>query len=140
MRGFNIWQLCQGEGSLRIRQGRIRCHLPIFLPNLQRMHILYLESRTQLLRAIWFRHWKVQEFLSHFEFDTRCWNQQVLRFNWLSWSLLCKFFFVNSLVTQPMMQPNQTELRSMDSYIQILCRFQKCKGKVPPPLLLSNEK
>ena len=28
----------------------------------------------------------------------------------------------------------------MDSYIQILCRFQKCKRKVPPPSLLSNEK
>ena len=29
----------------------------------------------------------------------------------------------------------------MNSYIQILCRFQKCKRKVPPPLLLlSNEK
>ena len=38
------------------------------------------------------------------------------------------------LVTQPMMQcqPNRTELRSMDSYIQILCRFQKSKWKVPP--------
>ena len=36
--------------------------------------------------------------------------------------------FVLLLVTQPMMQrqPNCTELRSMDSYIQILCRFQKC--------------
>ena len=40
----------------------------------------------------------------------------------------------NALVTQPMMQrqPNPTELRSMDSYIQILCRFQKSKQKVPP--------
>ena len=28
----------------------------------------------------------------------------------------------------------------MDSYIQILCRFQKCKRKVPPLSLLSNEK
>jgi hypothetical protein len=47
-----------------------------------------------------------------------------------------------TLVTQPMLQrrPNRTELRSMDSYIQILCRFQKCKQKVPPPSLLSNEK
>ena len=27
-------------------------------------------------------------------------------------------------------QPNRTELRWMDSYIQILCRFQKCKRKV----------
>ena len=47
-----------------------------------------------------------------------------------------------SLVTQPMLQrrPNWTELRSMGSYIQILCRFQKCKQKVPPPSLLSNEK
>ena len=38
------------------------------------------------------------------------------------------------LVTQPMLQcrPNRTELRSMDSYIQILCRFQKCRRKVSP--------
>jgi hypothetical protein len=28
----------------------------------------------------------------------------------------------------------------MDSYIQILCRFQKSKRKVPPPSPLSNEK
>ena len=47
-----------------------------------------------------------------------------------------------SLVTQPTLQrrPNRTELRSMDSYIQILCRFQKCKQKVPPPSLHNNEK
>ena len=35
---------------------------------------------------------------------------------------------------------NRMELRLMDSYIQILCRFQKCKRKFPPPSLLSNEK
>ena len=47
-----------------------------------------------------------------------------------------------TLVTQPMLQrrPNPTELRLMDSYIQILCRFQKSKRKVPPPSPLSNEK
>ena len=35
----------------------------------------------------------------------------------------------SALVTQPMMQrrPNPTELGSMDSYIQIFCRFQKSK-------------
>ena len=49
------------------------------------------------------------------------------------------------LVTQPMMQsrPNPTELRSMDSYIQILCGFQKNKQKVPPAFdykLLWNSK
>ena len=45
------------------------------------------------------------------------------------------------LVTQPMLhrQPNQTELRSMDSYIQILCRFQKSKLKFPPPSLPCTE-
>ena len=44
-------------------------------------------------------------------------------------------------VTQPMMQgwPNPMELRSMDSFIQILCIFQKCERKVPPPSPLSNE-
>jgi hypothetical protein len=46
-----------------------------------------------------------------------------------------------SLVTQPMLQrrPNCTELRSMDYYHQLFCRFRKCKRKVPPPLLLSND-
>ena len=40
-----------------------------------------------------------------------------------------------ALVTQPMMQrgPNPTELKSMGSYTQIFCRFQKCERKVPPP-------
>ena len=47
-----------------------------------------------------------------------------------------------ALVTQPMLQlrPNCTELRSLDYYHQICCRFQKCKRKVPPPSLLNNEK
>ena len=45
------------------------------------------------------------------------------------------FLVGSSLVTQPMLQR-----RPMDSYIQILCRFQKCKRKVPPPSLFSNEK
>ena len=38
----------------------------------------------------------------------------------------------DSLVIQPMMQrwPNPTELRSMDSCIKILCRFQKNKQKL----------
>ena len=46
------------------------------------------------------------------------------------------------LVTQSMLQrqPNHTVLRSMDSYIQMLSRFQECKQKVPPPSFLSNEK
>ena len=41
----------------------------------------------------------------------------------------------HSLVTHPMLQrqPNHTDLRSMDSYIQILCRFQKYKRKLPLP-------
>ena len=39
-----------------------------------------------------------------------------------------------SLVAQPMMhsQPNQTEKRTVDSYSQILCKFQKSKQKAPP--------
>ena len=47
-----------------------------------------------------------------------------------------------SLVTQPKLQrrPNCMELRSMDSYIQIVYGFQKCKRKVPSTLLLSYEK
>ena len=47
-----------------------------------------------------------------------------------------------TLVTQPMLQlrPNCTELRSMDLFNQILCRFQKYKRKVPPPSLPPLEK
>ena len=56
----------------------------------------------------------------------------------------CRRSFSNvlALVTQPMLQrrPNCTELRSMDSYTQILCRFQKCKQKVPPPSLPYSKK
>ena len=50
--------------------------------------------------------------------------------------------YVLTLVTQPMLQyqPNRMELRSMDSYSQILCRFQKCKQKGSALLQLSNEK
>ena len=46
-----------------------------------------------------------------------------------------------SLVTQPMLQcrPNHTELILMDSYIQILCRFQKCKRKVRSILNITNK-
>ena len=42
--------------------------------------------------------------------------------------------WVYTLVTQPMKQswPNQTDLRSVDSYIRILCRFQKRKQKLTP--------
>ena len=41
----------------------------------------------------------------------------------------------SSLVTQPMLQlrPNWSELRSMDYYHQIFCRFRKCKQKLLPP-------
>ena len=44
---------------------------------------------------------------------------------------LSAFLFCLALITQPMLQcrPNQTELRSMDSNTQILCRFQKSKQK-----------
>ena len=75
------------------------------------------------------------------------WNKVHISIDWVlikGWNLVqinCVFCFISAsknaskaLVTQPMLQlrPNCTELRSMDSYIQILCRFQKCKLKVPP--------
>ena len=46
------------------------------------------------------------------------------------------------LVTQAMLQlrPNWSELRSMDCYHQIFCRFRKCKQKLPPPSPLSTQK
>ena len=37
------------------------------------------------------------------------------------------------------LRPNSTEVRSMDYYHQIFCRFRKCKQKVPPPSPLSND-
>ena len=39
-----------------------------------------------------------------------------------------------TLVTPPMMKrrTNRTELRSMDSYTKISCRFQNSKQKFPP--------
>ena len=37
------------------------------------------------------------------------------------------------------LRPNSTEVRSMDYYHQIFCRFRKCKRKVPPPSPLSND-
>jgi hypothetical protein len=54
--------------------------------------------------------------------------------------MISSLVILDPLVTQPMMQrrPNPTELRSMDSYIQIFCRFQKYKQNFPP--LLRNEK
>ena len=55
----------------------------------------------------------------------------------ISWKTL----FDISLVTQPIsqLQPNRSELRSMDYYHQIFCRFRICKRKVPPPSPLSND-
>ena len=45
-----------------------------------------------------------------------------------------------SLSHKSLSLPNRTEFRSMDSYIQILYRFQKFKWKVPPPSLPCTEK
>ena len=61
--------------------------------------------------------------------------------NSLTW-IMDIFLLGFSLVTQPMMQRrlNPTELRSMDSYIQIFYRFQKSKRKIPPRSPLSDEK
>ena len=49
---------------------------------------------------------------------------------------------IKAIVTQPMLQrrPNRTELRSMDSYIQISYRFHKSKQKGPPPSLPCTKK
>ena len=69
-----------------------------------------------------------------------------------SWQKVCLNLFLNfflnlvlaqyTLVTQPMLQhqPNRTELRLMDSHVQILCRFRKCKQKVPSPSLPCTKK
>ena len=61
---------------------------------------------------------------------------------WRDQDIIELFHTVSSLVTPPKIkrQPNPTELRLMDSYIQILCRFQKSKRKFPPPSLLCTKK
>jgi hypothetical protein len=77
---------------------------------------------------------RVHSFFNHFFF----------KFPMILWVLnigieLCH---LRTLVTQPRLQltPNQMELRSMDLYIQIFCRFQKCKQKVTPPSLPFSQK
>ena len=79
---------------------------------------------------------------------------QVASFNWPNVQLQSKdytycirreqgiTFCPSTLVTQPMLQlrPNCSELRLMDYYHQIFCRFRKCKRKVPPPSPLSTQK
>ena len=49
--------------------------------------------------------------------------------------------YTHESLSGPMLQlrPNPTELRLMDYYHQFFCRFQRCKRKVPPPSLLSND-
>ena len=83
--------------------------------------------------------------LMHQIWETTSNKYSVLTFHCLNKLFLWSQTFLQilgPLVTQPMMQCrlNPMELRSMDSYIQILCRFQKSKKKVPPPSPLSNEK
>ena len=78
---------------------------------------------VELERAVW----------RGFDLATK-WQQSVYKWK-QSESHCIKSCLSISLVTQPMLQcqPNPMELRSMDSYIQFLCRFQKCKRKVLPP-------
>ena len=85
-------------------------------------------------------------------------NQIICEIDWSLWwhfywvTLSCSLFYScllsgefwagQAVVTQPMLQlrPNWSELRSMDYYHQIFCRFRKCKRKVPPPSPLSTQK
>ena len=58
---------------------------------------------------------------------------------------LLRFFEIiaMTIVTHPMLQRrliNPTELRLMDSYIQILGRFKTSKQKLPPPSPLNTQK
>ena len=64
------------------------------------------------------------------------------KFYLLSKTNLYFFVLFSDYITLPMLQcrPNCMELRLVDSYIQILCRFQKYKRKIPPPSLLSTKK
>ena len=69
-------------------------------------------------------------------------NTRIAENIWLTfWRDKWRSVFDVALVTQPMSQLrlNWSELRSMDYYHQIICRFRKCKRKVPPPSLLSND-
>ena len=57
---------------------------------------------------------------------------------------ICKVIVGCSLVTQPMLQhrPNRTELRSMDYYHQIFCRFRKSEKFLhrPPSVIMILKK
>ena len=111
---------------------------------------IYIHTRAELICPLCYEIPCISmEWLCHNKSTMKSmqnWRSQ--KRNWKSWRKIQRNsnhplpIKVLLLVTQPMMQrwPNQTELRSMDSYIQILCRFQKSKQKVPPPSHLSNEK
>ena len=79
------------------------------------------------------------------EYYVYLWIAKLRNNHWASHKVdtfITNYVFKWALVTQPMLQlrPNRTELRSMDYYHQIFCRFRKCKQKVPPPSPLSTQK
>ena len=89
-----------------------------FVPLLSHLHYILKRSKD-FIYSVWNLSWIIYQRKKKYQL----------------WGAL------RTLVTQPMLQrqPNPTELRSMDHYHQIFCRFQKCKRKVPPPSPLSND-
>ena len=142
------------------KEGGINLHMltifPSRIPLLQTLmlHWRYDSHRLQLQQpqawAWWVAWWWWQNLI--FKTGYFDWEWRIILCNW--WrtftylinkvSCFLFLFFISStflsLVTQPMLQhrPNRTELRSMDSYSQILCRLQKSEQKVSPLSLLNN--
>ena len=88
-------------------------------------------------------------YLTYYLLDLVIWNKKFSKikhlhiiFSWIQstfhiWGNFRCNVIEATLVTHPMLQlrPNCMELRSMDLFNQILCWFQKCKQKDPPPSL-----
>ena len=97
---------------------------------------MWIKSSRKPLQLVWWTSCNLHKFIK-----ANAWKKHQCIF--ANTTVICNGHLWcgrKSLVTQPMLQrrPNHTELRSMDSYIQILCRFQKCKQKVPPPSSLKK--
>ena len=114
-----------------------------FLTSIQANSNLQNLLQYRLVYISWFKKWlkplqnkKGQKYLGYprkkqsFYKETDCFFLGYPKFFGPS-------YFEAALVTQPWCNVDRVKQswRSMGSYIQILCRFQKSKWKVPPPSL-----
>ena len=109
------------------------CKCMTLKPQTCKIDHMWIKSSRKPLQLVWWTSCNLHKFIK-----ANAWKKHQCIF--ANTTVICNGHLWcgrKSLVTQPMLQrrPNHTELRSMDSYIQILCRFQKCKQKVPPPSL-----